>query len=385
MKWRIPLSDPGFGSEEVTTVHHVLSSRRLSMGRAGQEFESSFAAYVGAKHAVAVTNGTSALHLACLAAGLGPGDEAIVPSLAFVATANAVRYTGATPVFADIASVTDLNISPASIQERITNRTRAIVLFHFGGYACDMHRIKAIAGEHKVMVIEDVGPAIGSELNGCKLGTWGDIGCYNFFSNKNSPIWDCGMLTTNDDDLAQKLRLLRSHGMSTATQDRCNEPYWNYNVAELGYDYSLDEIRSALGLAQLSKLDTNNERRRQLTQFYRATLKTLVPKITLPFENYRGLSSAHLMPVLLPHGMKRFEFINYLRKQGIQTGRHYPPIHQLAFYKNISCAELPVTEDIAARELTLPLYPDMQENDIRLILQAIQEEFILSKVPMKMD
>jgi len=330
-----------------------------------------------------VTNGTAALHLACLACGLGPGDEVILPSLTFVATANAIRYTGATPVFADIVSEKDFNISPRSIEERITNRTRAIIVVHYGGYACDMQRIMAIAAEHNLKVIEDAAHAIGSELNGCKLGTWGDIGCFSFFSNKNLTTGEGGMLTTNNDEIAKRLRLMRSHGMTTMTWDRHKGHAWSYDVVELGYNYRIDEIRSALGMVQLSKLNANNDRRRHLTQLYWATIKALAPKITLPFVNYRGISSAHIMPVLLPFGMKRHEFMEYMKKQGIQTSNHYPPIHLFTSYKdhgNPANAGLPITEDVAAREVTLPLYPSMTETDIRMVVQAIQESFVLSQI-----
>jgi dTDP-4-amino-4,6-dideoxygalactose transaminase len=273
MEWRIPLSDIDFDDNEAVAVQNVIKSRWLTMGKVTQEFESSFADYNQTKHAIAVTNATAALHLACLALGIGPGDEVIVPSLTFVATANAVRYVGATPVFADIVSPDDLTVSPAAINSLITPRTRAIIVMHYAGYPCDMSTILSIAKQHGLFVIEDAAHAIGSELNGRKLGTFGDISCFSFFSNKNMTTGEGGMLTTDNDDLAQKLSRLRSHGMTSLTWDRHKGHAWSYDVVDLGYNYRIDEIRAALGLAQLAKVEKNNECRRHLSRIYRSALQ----------------------------------------------------------------------------------------------------------------
>jgi dTDP-4-amino-4,6-dideoxygalactose transaminase len=230
MNWRVPLSDIDFDVEEEQAVLEVVRSRWLSMGAVTHEFEGEFAAFTGAKHALAVTNGTAALHLACLAAGLGPGDEVIVPSLTFVATANAVRYTGAEPVFADIESLDWLTIAPAAIEACITPRTRAILVMHYAGYACDMPAILEIAGRHNLSVLEDAAHAVGSELGGRRLGTWGSIGCYSFFSNKNMTTGEGGMLVTEDDALAERLRVLRSHGMTSLSWDRHQGHAWSCPV-----------------------------------------------------------------------------------------------------------------------------------------------------------
>jgi dTDP-4-amino-4,6-dideoxygalactose transaminase len=373
MQWKIPLSDIDFGPEETAAVLDVLASRWLTMGGVTQAFESEFSAYVGAKHALAVTNCTAALHMACMAIGLGSGDEVILPALTFVATANAVRYTGATPVFADVISEYNLNISPESIEQRITPRTRAIIVVHYGGYPCDMPRIMDIAKKHKLYVIEDDAHAIGSELDGIKLGNWGDIGCFSFFSNKNMTTGEGGMVTTNDDGFAEKLRLFRSHGMTTMTWDRHKGHAWSYDVVELGYNYRIDEIRAALGRVQLGKLDANNARRLHLTQVYRDALQELTPKITVPFDNHPGISSAHIMPVLLPDGTDRTRFMENMKSQGIQTSIHYPPIHHFTAYQNITNSILPVTENVVGREVTLPLYPAMSDEDVLLVVKTIQD------------
>jgi dTDP-4-amino-4,6-dideoxygalactose transaminase len=374
MNWRIPLSDIDFGAEEENAVLNVLRSRWLTMGSMTQELERAFADSVGVKHAIAVTNGTAALHLACLAVGLGPGDEVIVPSLTFVATANAVRYTGAKPVFAEIQSQEDLNIAPESIAGLITERTGAILVVHYGGYACDMPQILALAKQHDLAVIEDAAHAVGSELNGHKLGTWGDVGCFSFFSNKNLTTGEGGMLVTNSDAISDKLRLLRSHGMTTLTWDRHRGHAYSYDVVDLGYNYRIDEARSALGIVQLEKLESNNKKRQALTEQYHKLLED-VPGVSIPFRDHAGISACHLMPILLNSGISRREIIDALREQGIQTSIHYPPIHMFSYYQNWAQEEagaLPLTEEVAARELTLPLYPGMSVEDVSIVVESIR-------------
>jgi len=373
--WRVPLSDIDFDSEEEEAVRQVVKSRWLTMGAVTQEFEREFAAYAGARHAIAVTNATAALHLACVAAGLGAGDEAVLPSLTFVATANAVRYAGAVPVFADIGGENDLNISPQAVEACITLRTRAILVMHYGGYACDMPAILDLAERHGLTVIEDAAHAVGSELDGRMLGTWGAIGCYSFFSNKNMTTGEGGMLVTNDDRLAERLRLLRSHGMTSLTWDRHKGHAWSYDVVDLGYNYRIDEIRSALGRVQLRKLSRNNQLRREKTALYRRLLAETCPEVTVPFEGHAGVSACHLLPILLPPGTPREAFMEAMKAQGVQTSIHYPPVHQFSAYRRLNlpgASNLPQTEALAAREVTLPLYPALSDDSIRFVVEAVQ-------------
>ncbi|HTP02645.1 MAG TPA: DegT/DnrJ/EryC1/StrS family aminotransferase [Anaerolineales bacterium] len=374
MEWKIPLADIDFGPEELTAVDSVLRSKWLTMGSVTQEFEQAFAEYVGAKHAIAVTNATAGLHMACVAAGLSAGAEAIVPSLTFVATANAVRYTGATPIFADIVSDNDLNISVQSIERAITPRTRAILVVHYGGYACDMPAILELARRRDLKVIEDAAHAVGSELNGRSLGTWGDIGCYSFFSNKNMTTGEGGMVVTNDDAYARQLQLLRSHGMTSLTWDRHKGHAWSYDVVELGYNYRIDEMRAALGRMQLRKLNANNQRRRELTEVYREALEELAPRVVVPFEKHPGVSAAHLLPVLLPSGFSRLHFMESMKAQGIQTSVHYPPVHSFTAYGDTGMERfLPLTEEVAEREVTLPLYPALSSDDVLTVARAVAQ------------
>src|ERR1700690_2981542 len=376
MSWKIPLADIDFGSEEEEAVLRVVRSRWLSMGEETQQFEQEFAAFIGVKHALAVTNATAALHMACLAVGIGSGDEVIVPSLTFVATANAVRYAGGVPVFADIESEDWLTISPASIEKCIGERTRAIVVMHYAGYACDMPAILETAEKHHLAVIEDSAHAIGSELNGKKLGTWGKVGCFSFFSNKNMTTGEGGMVVTDDDLLADKLRVLRSHGMTSLSWDRHKGHAWTYDVVDLGYNYRIDEIRSAIGRVQLKKVADFNQRRASRVQLYRQLLSELAPEIIVPFQTERGTSCYHIMSVLLPEGMNRFDFMEGMKTEGVQTSIHYPPIHRFSNYEPHSeflKTTLPVTENVGRREVTLPLYPGLSDSDIEIVVIAMQK------------
>ena len=374
MDWRVPLSDLDFGLEESEAVQKVLDSRWLTMGAVTQQFEQEFAAYVGSHHAIAVTNATAALHMACVAANLGPGDEAILPSLTFVATANAVRYTGATPVFADIVGETNLNVSAQSIEACITPRTKAILVVHYGGYACDMPAIMEIAEKHRLAIIEDAAHAVGSQMNGRMLGTWGQSGCFSFFSNKNMTTGEGGMLITDDDTLADKLRLLRSHGMTSLTLDRHKGHAWSYDVVELGYNYRIDEIRSAIGRVQLSKLPKNNQVRRERTLLYHEMIRESCPSVVTPFQEHPGVSACHLLPILLPENVQRESFMSQMKTRGVQTSIHYPPIHRFAAYRdNTNSTGLQNTNAIALREVSIPLYPALQERDVVLVVDAIRE------------
>jgi dTDP-4-amino-4,6-dideoxygalactose transaminase len=373
MEWRVPLADLDYGESEKQAVLNVLDSRWLTMGAVTQEFESQFASLTGARYAFAVSNATVALHLACLSLGIGPGDEVILPSLTFVASANAVLYTGAEVRFADIAGVDDLNIDPDQIEQLITSRTRAIMVVHYGGYPCQMERICEIAKRHNLAVIEDAAHAPGASLNGRALGSWGDAGCFSFFSNKNLSTGEGGMLVTDRDDLADKVGLLRSHGMTSLTWDRHKGHAYTYDVVELGYNYRIDEIRSALGLVQLEKLAANNTRRKAITESYWDAFSRLDAGLELPFRTAAGEPAYHIFPLLLPPGTNRQGFIDRMRALGVQTSIHYPPIHQFTYYQGrFPGLRLPQTEQAAAREITLPLYPGMNVEQVKIVTDAVE-------------
>ena len=376
MKWNVPLFDLDYNEEEENAVLEVLRSKWLTMGEVTQRFEEAFARMLGVKHAIAVSNGTVALHLACLGAGIKRGDEVIVPALTFVATAACVRYVGATPVFADITSPTDLTISPASIEALITEHTRAILVMHYAGYPCDMAAIQQIAQKYQLKIIEDAAHAPGAALNQINLGAWGETAAFSFFSNKNLATGEGGMVVTNSDSAAERIRRARSHGMTSLTWDRHRGQALSYDVLELGYNYRPNEITSALGLVQLSKLEKNNQSRRDLTAYYHYTLSQLLPEIELPFKQHRGLSSCHILPILLPPWADRTIFMNMMKSLAIQTSIHYPIIPDFHAYrtKRLSrgTGNLPNLRAIAAREVTLPLYATLHPTQIDSVLRAVQ-------------
>ncbi len=372
MEWRVPLADLDYGQEEADAVLNVLKRKWLTMGEITQDFERAFAEMHGAKYAFGVANATVALHLACLALEIQPGDEVIVPSLSFVATSNAVLYTGANVRFADILGLENLTMDPEDIRQKLTPRTKAIIVMHYGGYPCQMEEITRIAREYNLAIIEDAAHAPGASLNGKSLGTWGDVGCFSFFSNKNLSTGEGGMVITNREDLAEKIRLLRSHGMTTLTYDRHRGHAFSYDVLSLGYNYRIDEIHSALGIAQLQKLSRNNALRRQWTDLYRQELADL--PLVLPFTSTPGESACHLFPVLLPAKASRERFMQFMREQGVQTSIHYPPIHSFSYYREkYGHLSLPRTEMVGLREVTLPLYPTMGEEKVKIVVQAVRK------------
>jgi dTDP-4-amino-4,6-dideoxygalactose transaminase len=372
MEWRIALAELDFGVAEQEAVLDVVRRRWLTMGAVTQELESAFARRVGARHALAVSNGTQALHLACLALGIGPGDEVIVPSLTFVATANAALYTGARVVFADIVGASDLCLDPQEIERLITPRTKAVITVHYGGYPCRMPEIVEIARRHNLTIIEDAAHAPGATLERRALGTWGDVGCFSFFSNKNLATGEGGMLVTDRDDIASQVKILRSHGMTSLTWDRHQGHAFGYDVVALGYNDRIDEMRSALGLVQLEKLANNNARRAAITECYRQGFQAPgLSEIEIPFTTAAGEPTYHIFPILLSESLERKAFMEAMRSRGVQTSIHYPPIHTFSYYRaRYPGITLPRTEGAAAREVTLPLYPGMTGEDVEYVLWA---------------
>jgi len=374
-KWKVVLSQPDLGPEEVKNVLKVIRSRWLTLGSLSAEFEERFAKFTGVRYAVFVNSGTAALHLACVSLGLGPGDEVICPAFTFVATVNAILYTGARPVFADVTGRQDFNISAEEIEKKITSRTRAIMVMHYAGYPCRMDQINRIAHRHKLSIIEDAAHAIGAEFKGKSCGTWSDIGLFSFFPNKNMTTAEGGMAVTNNEGLARKMRLLRSHGMSKSTWDRYKGRANTYDILDLGYNYRPSEINAALGLAQLKKVAANNKKRMNLTLRYRKRLKG-VDGCMVPFLNNTGKPSYHIFPLLLSASLDRNKLIDRLKRKGVQSSIHYPPVHQFSYYRRImkEKAYLPYTEYIGKHEITLPLYPQMKEAQLDYVVDTLKQE-----------
>jgi dTDP-4-amino-4,6-dideoxygalactose transaminase len=375
MNWKIPLSDVDLEEEEIENVVNVLRSKWLSMGPVTEKFEEEFANYLGVNHAFGVSSGTAALHIAHKVLGIKEGDEVIVPSLTFVATANSVLYCGAKPVFADITSLNDFNSSPEDILEKITPTTKAITIVHYGGYPCDMDAIMEIAEDHNLKVIEDAAHAPGAEYKGKKCGTIGDLGCFSFFANKNLVTGEGGMIVTKDNVLAEKIRITRSHGMTALTWDRHKGHAHSYDVVDIGFNYRINEVASAIGQVQLKKLDGNNEKRRKIVEEYRKGLEDL-SGISVPFKDYKEKPSYHIFPILLSEDVSRAGFIDKLKENGIQTSIHYPPIHLFTHYRKMFGFKegmLPKTEFIGEHEVTLPLHPLMGKEEVKYILGVINK------------
>ncbi len=374
MKWRFPLSDIDIGKEEEREIMKVLRTRWLSTGPVTDKFEQAFSEYLGGGYAVAVSNGTAALHLALLALDLRAGDEVILPSLTFAATANSVLYAGAQPVFADISGMEDLNISWREIERKITRKTRAILVMHFGGFPCDMQPILELARRRHLRVVEDAAHAPGAAYRGKSCGLIGDIGCFSFFANKNLVTGEGGMVVTRNAESARAIRRMRSHGMSALSWDKFHGRTSSYDIEILGFNYRLTEIQSALGLVQLRKLDRMIEKRKALAEVYRKELHS-VNGITLPFMRRRGVASYHLFPILVDAD-RRGDLMEGLRSAGIQTSVHFPPIHLFTYYRRrfgLKPGMLPKTEEAARREVTLPLHPRMKTGDARWIASQVRE------------
>ncbi len=370
--WKVPLADVVADDELLAAVHEAVSSGWWSMGPRVAAFEEAFEETIGARHALAVANGTAALHLALVALGCGPGDEVIVPSLNFVAAANTILHAGATPVFCDIIGEDDLTIDPADIEAAVGPATKAIVVMHYGGFACRMDEIREIAAARDLSIVEDAAHAPGATYRGRPCGTLGDIGCFSFFSNKNLPVGEGGMLMTDDPELVERLRLLRSHGMTTLTWDRHRGHASSYDVVAAGFNYRLDEVRAAIGLVQLGRLREENDRRRRASARYRGGLHATAG-IVMPFDNANALeaSSHHLAVVLLPAGSDRDAVRARLKAEGIQTSVHYPPIHRFSYYAASPQRVLPKTDDVATRLVTLPLFGGIEDGQVDLVIDQL--------------
>lgn len=381
MQWTVPLFDPDLGAEEEEALVSVIRSKWLTMGDRTSSFEKAFADFVAVPLAVACNSATAALHMALAALEVGPGDEVVVPSMTFVATANAVRYCGATPVFADIESLDEWNVGAASIERVMTPRTRAIIVVHYAGYPCDMREIMALSERTGVPVVEDVAHAPGASLDGKPLGAWGDLGCFSFFSNKNMTTAEGGMVTTRRPELADRLRWLRSHGMTTLTLDRHKGHAFGYDVVALGYNYRMSELNAALGLVQLGHVMERNAKRAQVVGRYRLRLAAS-PGISVPFQAHRGEPAFHIMPVLLPEGVNRNRVMSAMRDAGIQTSIHYRPVNTFTAYVEAGLgpsSEVPLSHAVGDRVVTLPLFPRMSETQVDQVCDALHH--IVSDVP----
>jgi dTDP-4-amino-4,6-dideoxygalactose transaminase len=369
-EWKVPLSDLTITDGDLAVLTDVYRSGWLSMGPRTEELEHALAQYTGAQHAVAAANGTAALHLMCLAAGLAAGDEVIVPSLTFVATANSVAYTGARPVFADIASASEPWLSVSSVEAALTPASKAVLAVSYGGCAGQLEPLTALCAERGLTLLEDAAHSLGSRQHGRQLGRFGVAGAFSFFSNKNLAVGEGGALVTDDDELAQRARLLRSHGMTAISWDRIQGHASGYDVVELGFNYRIDEPRAALAAARLERLDAENARRGELDRRYRQALAEL--DLQCPLEPAPDTDpNHHLFCVLLNPDADREAFRAALAADGVQTSLHYPPIHHFSIYRQ-GGLRLPHTEDYASRAVTLPMYAELTHSQQDLVVDAVR-------------
>jgi dTDP-4-amino-4,6-dideoxygalactose transaminase len=367
--WRISLSEVDFGPEEIEAVARVIRGGWVSMGAEVRAFEEDFARACGTKEAVAVCNGTAALHLALIGLGLEPGREVIVPTLSFVASANAVVLAGGRPVFADSIGPDDYTIDPEAVARAITPNTAGVMAMHYAGYPCEMHALERLCRERGLFLIEDVAHAPGASWNGMALGTIGDAGCFSFFGNKNLTTGEGGMVLGRNKLTLESVRLMRSHGMTTMSWDRYSGHAHAYDVVSPGLNYRPTELTGALGRIQLRKLQANNARRNQALAVYRERLSG-VAGIAMPFSHKAG--AGHLCVVRLVDPGLQAPLRAHLASQGIQTSLHYPPIHRFAHYRTIGAATLPVAEALAASSITLPLHPRLSEMQMGEVCDHIE-------------
>lgn len=370
MDWKVQLFKLNYDEREFAGAREVLESGWLTMGQKTIDFEKAYGEFLGeGARCLAVSNGTAALHIAVLASGVGPGDEVIVPSLTFIADLNVVQVSGGKVVLADVVSKSDWSMDPADIERKITPRTKAVLIVHYAGYACDMDAIQAICRRRGLKLIEDCAHAPGGEYKGRKLGTFGDLSAWSFFSNKNLAVGEGGMVVTRDPELYRKCHNLRSHGMTVASFDRMKGRAVSYDVQEPGLNYRIDEIRSALGLVQLAKLPEANARRGQITARYFARLDD-VSGVSIPFRRFdRGRPTWHIMPVLLDEGMDRMAVVESMKTDGVQTSIHYPAIQSFTAYKDL-VGPTPIAQYVSDHELTLPLYPTMSDAEVDLVCDS---------------
>ena len=369
----IPFSRPWIDDTEIEAVSQVLASKWISTGNRVREFERAFAEYLGVKHAIAVSSCTHALHLSLVVAGIGNGDEVITTPYTFTATAEAIRYVGAKPVFVDIHPNT-LNIDITQIEQAITARTKAILPVHFAGFPCDMDALQDICRHHNLVLIDDAAHAIPTEYKGKYIGSIGDLSAFSFYANKNLTTGEGGMITTNNDAFAKPLRTMRLHGIDKDAWARQSQrDIWRYDIATEGYKYNMTDIQAAMGLCQLMKLNKQHERRRDLAQIYQTELANFSQIRTPAAPENPSEHAWHLYIAQLPPG-ERNGFIRALSDANIECSVHYIPLHLFEFYQKqygYHVGDFPCAESAFERVVSLPLHPGLTEKEIHIVIDEI--------------
>lgn len=372
----IPFFRPAIGDEEINEVVDSLRSGWLTTGPKVARLEEDFRSYVGSRHAIAVNSGTAAMHLALAAAGIGEGDEVITTPLTFASTVMVIHHQGATPVLADV-SIDDYNIDPAAIERCVTPRTRAIMPVHYAGQPCRMDEILSIASRHNLLVIEDAAHAIGASYRGRPVGSLGDATAFSFYATKNMTTGEGGMVTTDNDELAEKVRLLTLHGMSRDAWRRYEaRGSWYYEIVLPGFKYNMTDLQAAIGIHQLAKIERLTEARRRVAELYTSLLGHL-EELRLPATRPDVVHAWHLYPIWLDTSqltLDRAGFIEQLRQRGILPSVHFIPIHHHPWFQQEygwRPGDFPVTDRIYEGLVSLPLYPQMTENEAWRVAQAV--------------
>ena len=375
---KVPFHAAAMGEEEVQAVSEVIRSGWLTMGARTFEFERQFAAYVGAPYAIAVSSCTAGLHLCLEAVGIKPGDEVLVPTTTFTATAEVVTYLGARPVLVDIDAQT-LNLDVADAARKITARTRAIIPVHFGGQPCDLAEIQDLAETHKLHVIEDAAHALPASYCGKPIGSISELTAFSFYATKTLSTGEGGMVTTSNEAYARRLQVMRLHGISRDAWKRYTaEGSWHYEVVEAGYKYNLTDMQSALGIVQLSKCDTMNQARAGIAKRYTQAFKA-VDALEFPEMLDDRTTSWHLYVLRLRLERLKIDrgaFIRELGERGVTASVHFIPLHLQPFYQrtfNYKEGDCPVAEREYQRCLSLPLYPTMSEEEVEHVIWAVQD------------
>ncbi|MEG2440066.1 MAG: UDP-4-amino-4,6-dideoxy-N-acetyl-beta-L-altrosamine transaminase [Acetivibrio sp.] len=374
----IPYGTQWIEEEDIQAVVDTLRSDYLTTGPKVKEFEEKVATYVGAKYGVAVANGTAALHLACMAAGIKQGDEVITSPITFAASANCVLYCEGTPVFSDVDRET-YNISPAAIRKNITKKTKAIIPVHYTGQPCEMDEIHQIAKEHNLCVIEDAAHALGAEYKGKKVGGLSDMTCFSFHPVKHITTCEGGMITTNNRELYEKLKLLRSHGITREEENlEKEEGSWYYEQQILGYNYRISDVQCALGISQMNRIETFVERRQEIAAYYNENLKN-IEGLVLPYQKEGCQSSWHLY-VIRVKGEVRKEIFEKLREAEIGVNVHYIPVYKHPYYQkngyqNVYCRE---AEELYRGIISIPMYPKLTKDQQDDVIQKIKNIFFIT-------
>ncbi|MHB8656864.1 MAG: DegT/DnrJ/EryC1/StrS family aminotransferase [Solirubrobacteraceae bacterium] len=374
--WVVPLSDVRLSASEIEAVMRVYQSGWLSQGPRVAAFEAAFADWLGGGEATAVCSGTAALSLIWAVIGLRQGDEVVLPSLTFAAAAATVVQAGARPVFADIDALERPWVSMATVRDRLSERTRAIVTLPYAGAAGAATELRQLADDHGILLVEDAAHALGARGAGGVCGRIGHLAAFSFFANKNLTLGEGGMVMCEDAGLAARARLLRSHGMSSGTWQRHTGPVGDYEVLEPGFNYRLDEPRAALGTALLARLAADNERRAQIAGRYHAALEAMNGVDAVLGERAGEKHAWHIYPLLLDPRLDRAAVRGRLHRAGVQTSIHYPPLHMSRAFADSPPVCLAVTEDYCSRTLTIPLFPHMTDAQCELVIHSIKTSLL---------